>query len=491
MLKICQISAELAPFSKTGGLGDVAAALSGALHRAGQEVRVLSPLYATVDRRNLELTPVGSLQGIPLSLGRREVTFSVLATSLPGSAAPGGEDLAVYLIDCPELYDRPSIYTSDGDEPLRFAALSRASLECCQRLGWGPDVVHAHDWHTALIPLYLQTVYAWDRLFATSRTVLTIHNVAFQGVCSSELAGDLGFREHLGRLPQEDLAAGRINFLKAGILYADRLTTVSRTHALEIQTPEYGFGLDGLLRARSADVVGIVNGIDDRVWNPSTDPLIPYRYTADSPAGKGDNKRALLEELGLAHDSEAPLLGIVSRLTSQKGFDLTFEVLPEALAAHDLRLVALGTGEPEIEGFFQALEERFADKVRFIRAYSEELAHRIEAAADLFLMPSRYEPCGLNQMYSQVYGTLPIVRRTGGLADTVVPWDAATGEGTGFVFEHADAQGFRWALGRALEAWKDPEQWRRLRHNAMAQDFSWAHQVGPYLDLYSGLTSRL
>jgi starch synthase len=477
-VKIGMAAAELAPLAKTGGLGDVAAALGRHLARRGHDVRLFVPFYSRIDLGDAPVHPVEFLRDVPLQLGPHGYRFTVHTTPLPGS------ELWIYLVDCPALYHRPGLYTGDPDEHRRFLLLSRAAIEGFQRMGWAPDVVHVHDWHTALVPLYLQTVYAWDRLFAATRTVLTIHNVAYQGLFGAAVAGDFDLGPHAYRLHQQDLAAGRINFLKHGVLAADALTTVSRTHAREIQTDEYGFGLQDLLRARADRLVGIVNGVDYGDWSPETDPLIPHPYSAADLAGKAANKRHLLEELRLAYRAEAPLLGIVSRFVHQKGFDLAFEPLREALGSTDLRLVALGSGERQVEDYFRGLQGRFPDRVCYVNAHDNRLAHLIEAAADLFLMPSRYEPCGLNQMYSLRYGTVPVVRKTGGLADTVEPWDPATGAGTGFVFEHATREGVRWALRTALAAYRDRDGWGRLIQNGMAQGFSWERQVGLYEELY-------
>lgn len=488
-LRIVCACAELVPFSKTGGLGDVTAALAGVLHRAGHEVRVFSPFYSTVETVGKTFTPVEDLQDLTLTLGDRRYDYTVFRTPLPGSGDPerGIEDLEIYLIHCPDLYQRGSIYTENRDEPLRFGFLSRAVIECCRQLAWSPDVFHVHDWHTALLPLVLKTVYRGDRRLSGSKTVLTIHNIGYQGAFSADWVAPLGLAEHAELLDRDDLRAGRLNFLRTGVLWAGYLTTVSRTHAREIQTPEYGFGLDPLLRQRRDRLVGIVNGIDERIWNPEVDEHLPFRFSADDLAGKRNNRRHLCKELELPVESDVPLLAIVSRLTAQKGFDLAREPLAELLERGSLALVALGTGEPELEVFFRGLGERFPDRARFLNTYSEPWAHRIEAGADLFLMPSRYEPCGLNQMYSQKYGTVPVVRKTGGLADTVESWSPETGEGTGFVFEHTDSQGVRWALGMALETWKRPDHWRRLQQNGMARDFSWERRGEEYLRLYRRL----
>jgi len=371
----------------------------------------------------------------------------------------------------------------------KFAMVMETSNGTVWDAGFAPDVVHGNDWHTALLPLYLKTLYQWDQLFARTKTVLTIHNIAYQGVFPAGVVPNLGLADYAGLLHQEDLHRGVVNFLKTGALYADVVSTVSRTYAREIQTEAFGEGLDGLLRQRAGSVVGIVNGVDYSSWNPETDVHIPYRYTIDDVAeGKRENKLQLLGELGLPAAAEPPLLGIVSRLTSQKGFDLTFEPMTEALRHLDLRLVVLGTGESRYEEHFHWLQRTFPQKVCFYRGYSEPLAHLIEAASDIFLMPSRFEPCGLNQMYSLKYGAVPVVRKTGGLADTVEHFRSSTGEGTGFVFEHYDSTGFAWALKQALTVYQDREAWSRLRRNGMRQDFSWERQGAEYEQLYAAIT---
>jgi len=479
-LKICFAASEMVPFAKTGGLADVAGALPLYLHEEGHDVRVFLPLYSKIDTSKYSFTPVGFLTGLTMHLGPHPFEYSVFV------ARPSEESaLEVYLINCPQLYHRRSLYTGEWDEHLRFALLCGAAIECCQRMGWGPDVFHCNDWHTSLIPLYLKSVYSWDKLFRSTRSILTIHNIAYQGVFPAEVVPNLGLDEHRTLLFQQDLDAGVVNFLKTGVLYADAVTTVSRTYAQEIQGDEMGMGLAPLLRERSNTVVGIVNGVDYDTWNPETDPYLPRRYGIEDVAeGKAANKRHLLEELGLTYDAKAPALGIVSRLTSQKGFDLTFDPLPQALRHLDLRVVVLGTGESRYEEHFHWLQRTFPDKVCYYRGYSEELAHRIEAGCDIFLMPSQFEPCGLNQMYSLKYGTVPIVRKTGGLADTVQLWNPATGEGTGFVFDHYDSTGLAWALKTALTTFKDRKAWARLRRNGMEKDYSWDRQGAEYEKLY-------
>ena len=480
-LRICHIAAEVAPFSKTGGLADVCGALTKYLHAAGHEVRVFTPLYSVIDRTALDDQPIAGLQNLPLELGSHRYRYSVRAARVPGTRA------AVHFIDCPALYARERIYTSDPDEHLRYIALTRAAIECCQRLGFGPQILHAHDWHASFAPLFLQVAYGWDALFKHTRSVLTIHNIGYQGVFAASAVADLGLGARIDRLHQDDLRAGHINALKHGILYADAITTVSPTYAAEIRTAEYGMGLQEVLKARGAAVCGILNGVDYEVWDPRSDRYLPSHFDAAHLEIKAALKQEFLKRCELKVRAGAPLVGFVSRMAAQKGFDLTFDVLPRALLSQDFALVGLGSGERRYEEFFAKLQARFPGRVLFHRGYSDELAHWIEAASDLFLMPSKYEPCGLNQMYSLRYGTVPLVRRTGGLADTVASYDRATGRGTGIVFDDFSAAAFAQALQSAIELYGEPDHWRELVANGMREDFSWQRQAGLYVELYERL----
>ncbi len=478
------VSSEVAPFAKTGGLGDVCAALPRALRALGHDVRIVVPMYPRVRApgRTFELL----FQDITVALGARRVTFSIYTATLPDS------DVPVYFVRCPALYDRPSIYTQDADEHLRFITLAWAALKTCQHLAWSPDVVHANDWQTALLPLMLKTLFAWDRLFARTRSVLTIHNIGHQGTFSAQHLFDTGLGEVAHHFHQDQLREGRINFLLTGILYADAITTVSPTYAREICTPAHGVGLDPFLRMRGRAVMGILNGIDDREWNPAVDPRLPHTFSADDLAGKELDKQALTQRMGLPYDPRVPVVGLVSRLAWQKGLDLCFDVLPRALGRRPFQLAVLGTGEPKYEDFFRHLANRHPRRVAYHKGFSEDLAHLIEAGSDVFLMPSRYEPCGLNQMYSLAYGTPPIVHRTGGLADTVRTWNPKARTGNGFVFDHFNESGLAWALHYALDQWGDGHgesraSWRALQQNGMREPFGWQHRVGDYVAVYRSL----
>jgi starch synthase len=443
-------------------------------------VRVLMPGYSSLRSEGCEIQPVEGLESLSMRIGVWELSYAIDRLVLPS-----GHEL--YLLRCPALYDRPGLYTQDDDEHLRFLMLSRAAIEMCQHMQFAPDIFHCHDWHAAMIPLYLKTFYSWDRLFRNSRSVLTIHNIGYQGRFSSDIFDDLGLDWDRDKLHQDDLNNGEINFLKTGLLYADLLTTVSPTYALEIQTGEYGMGLDGILRSRSESLVGILNGVDYREWNPETDTLIPANYSADDLGGKAECKQALMRETGMKVAPDRPLIGVVSRLVSQKGVDLMQRVLPDLLSRHSFALAVLGSGEPRFESFFESLHRAAPDRVSYYRGYNNKLSHWIEAGSDMFLMPSAYEPCGLNQMYSLKYGTIPIVRATGGLADSVDMIEPKTARGTGVLFRHYDDRGLRWAILHALDLFTNKPLWRKIMVNGMAKDFSLQRQADEYVALFRRL----
>jgi starch synthase len=484
-LAVCALASEVTPLAKTGGLADVASALTRLLHSQGHDVRLFVPFYSQIDRSALEYHPIDFLRGVPVQLGPHGYTFDVYTARLPSSRT------YAYLLDCPVLYARPRLYTNDVDEHLRFLAFTRATFEVCRRMRWRPDVIHCHDWHAAFAPLLTKSIYRADPYVGDVPTVLTIHNIGYQGEFGRDAADALALGADAPLLHQDDLAAGRVNALKHGILYADAITTVSPTYAREIRGPEYGMGLEGLLNQRGDAVLGILNGVDYAEWDPRWDKHLPQNFGMFELERKAALKDRFLAKYALEPTSgRVPLFGIVSRMTAQKGFDLLRDTLPELLATRDVRLAVLGSGEPHYEQIFTALAERFPRRVLYRNGYDEPLAHWIEAASDVFLMPSRYEPCGLNQMYSLRYGTIPIVRRTGGLADSVQHFDPLTGRGDGIVFNDFDAPAMRWAMDTAIDWYRDAQSWERIMRNAMRADFSWTRQGAEYVRLFTRLARR-
>jgi starch synthase len=481
-LSICAIASEVVPFAKSGGLADVASALSRQLTAAGHDVRLFMPFYSLIKRDRLEATRVETLQGLSLVTGDHEYLVDIWVARLPGSATP------VYLVESDALYARPTLYTGDADEHRRFLILTRAALECCRLMNFRPHIVHSHDWHTAFAPLWLRSVYRLDPVFAGTRSVLTIHNIGYQGEFTAADVADLDLGSDAYLLHQDDFKAGRINALKHGILHADAVTTVSPTYAREITTPLYGMGMEQALAARGSAVRGILNGVDYEEWDPRSDKYPPIHFGPGESTRKAELKRNFLLRQGMKPtQGRVPLFGIVSRLATQKGFDLLTDTLPKLLQTHDVRLAVVGTGEARYEKFFAGLAEKYRGRAWFFGGYDEGLAHWIEGASDAFLMPSQYEPCGLNQMYSLRYGTIPIVRKTGGLADSVVHFDPATGTGTGIVFNDFDATAMGWALDTAMTWYAQPALWERIVQNAMRCDFSWETQCNEYLKLFAEL----
>lgn len=472
------IASELAPFSKTGGLADVASALPQALGRAGHDVTVVTPRYRGIGAGQWVSDVSATVAGVTFSAGLFEEPLG------PGARA--------LFVDCPPLYDRVGLYNAGQvdypDNPLRFAFLSIAALEWAAAQTAPVQVVHAHDWQAGLTGAYLSQHFARHASLARIPTVFTIHNLAYQGIADKAWLPRLGLGWDLftvGGLEFWD----RLSFLKAGVNFSDAVTTVSPTYADEIQRPEYGFGFDGVMRARAAALVGILNGIDTDVWNAATDPLLPAPFTARALAGKALAKRAVLEAFGLPAGDEAlarPLIGIVSRLVDQKGFDLVAQVA-DAIVDLGAAFVVLGSGDRRHEQLWRALAARRPATVGVHIGFDERLAHLVEGGADLFLMPSRYEPCGLNQMYSQRYGTVPIVRATGGLVDSVVPWDSATGKGTGFLFADYSGDAMLGAISRALEVFGRPAEWKKVQQNGMKADFSWDRSARAYVRVYKGV----
>lgn len=473
-MRILFVASEVSPYAKTGGLGDVAGALPAELRSRGHDVITVTPLYDGVDRSGLILRDAT----LRVDLGNHDITAGVF------------EDprTSTLFLDVPSLYGRATLYTDDPDEALRFAALSRLSLAVPAMLDWRPDVIHCNDWQTGLIPAYLRAG-AVGELTGTP-TLLTIHNLGYQGGFDAALIEDLGLAPIAHLVHQDHLRAGYVGFLETGILHADLVTTVSPTYATEIQTPALGLGLDPLLRERSDDVIGILNGIDTSEWNPLADSRIPFHYSAKSLWRKEWNKEALCQEAGLPYRRHVPVVGIVSRLVDQKGFDYVEGPLVHFLDTWDMRLVVVGTGAPEHEALFRRLSVDYPGQVAFFNRFDVALSHLVEAGSDIFLMPSRYEPCGLNQMYSLAYGTVPVVRRVGGLADTVSPFDPIIGTGNGLVFDDPTPVALGGALGRALTLHLNGRTWRLLQRNGMAVDNSWARRAAEYETAYLRAVGR-
>jgi starch synthase len=480
-LKICLLSSEIVPYAKTGGLADVAGALLHNLRAVGHEVCAFMPLYASVARKQQGLTAVREVQQVDLSIGSGQYQYSLRTADYPGT------DIPVYFVDCPALYGRDALYTLDADEHRRFLMLTLAALDGCRRLGFAAQIFHCNDWHTALLPMFLKTQYGSDPVLARAKSLLTIHNIGYQGIFPASAAADLGLGSAWSQLDQADLAQGMINPLKTGIKFADRVSTVSPTYAREISDSALGMGLEGALRARADRVAGILNGVDYQEWDPTHDPHLSAHFDSQDLRGKVINKEMLIAAANLNLPASRPLIGMVTRLAEQKGIDLLYEALPALLQAHEFGLVVLGSGDSRYGDFFEQLAQRFAGRVSYRSGFDDPFAHLIEAGSDAFLMPSRYEPCGLNQMYSLRYGTIPIVRNTGGLADSVEHFNPATGQGTGCVFNDYDAPAVRWAVETTLGWYKDPQSWRRVIRNAMVKDFSWQHQIGQYESLYAGM----
>ena len=475
-MRILHVASEVAPYSKTGGLADVLGALPRALAALGHEVTVVTPRYRSIDPERFGLAR--RLRGLAAPLGADTVAVGVYE----GQAASTPR-VRVYLIDHKPSFDRDGLYGDAkgdfADNARRFALLGSAALAVCAEFGAWPDVVHGHDWQAG--PAILFAKKRWGDLRAP-KTVFTLHNLAFQGLFPEKVVDELGLPRQYYH-PEGFEYYGQASFLKAGLALADRLSTVSPTYAREIQTPEHGLGFDGLLRARNKVLHGILNGADYDIWNPEKDIHLPATYSAEALAGKRACKAALQREMGLPVRADVPLCGSISRLTDQKGFDLVLGALPQILDG-DAQYVLLGSGDAALESALKQLQVKFPKKLAVRIGYDEALSHRIEAGCDLYVMPSKFEPCGLNQIYSLKYGTPPIVRATGGLDDTIVDFDARSRSGTGFKFEAYAAEALVGAWKRALAAWRSDDDFAGLVKRAMAQDFGWGRAAEAYTHLY-------
>jgi starch synthase len=490
-MKIVIVSPEVVPFAKTGGLADVAGALPKALSKLGHQVKVILPKYRMVDEEKFDLKNID----LPLP----EILIGDKKEKI-GLKSYFDKDFNVefLFLVCDKYFDRDELYKDpttgldykDNDE--RFILFDRGVIETLKLLDFQPEIIHCNDWQSALIPAYLKTLYSNDPFFKNISTVFTIHNVAYQGLFPRESFQKVGVDLELFYPTSPFEFWGKLNFMKAGIYYADVINTVSERYAVEIQSSsEFGYGLEGVLRDRSSDFYGVLNGIDYEDWSPQKDKFIPYNYSLKDLFGKEKNKRYLLELSGLPlSNCDLPLIGIISRLADQKGFDLIEEVAFEILSL-DLKMILLGTGDEKYHLFFSDLEKKYPKKLKVNLTFDNRLAHLIEAGSDMFLMPSRYEPCGLNQLYSLRYGTVPIVRETGGLADTIQDYNPKTGEGTGFVFKNYDAEELLIAIKRALRVYQDKKTWSKLMLKGMSQDYSWEAQARKYVELYKKAIDKL
>lgn len=476
MLKVLFVASEAVPFAKTGGLADVAGSLPKALRAQGIDVRVVMPKYGAVPEKYQE--KMRFLFATTVDVSWRRQYCGVLETEQDG--------VPVYFIDNEYYFRRDGFYGYEDDAE-RFAFFSRAVLDMLPEIGFEPDVIHCNDWHTGLVGVFLKLLYQGDARYAKIKNVFTIHNLKYQGVFSKQVVPDvLGLAwEYFNNGDLEFFDA--VNYMKGGIVYADVVTTVSRTYAKEVQYPYFGEKLDALLRSRADALHGILNGIDYDAYNPQTDAYIFARYDAEQPLGKVENKVELQKQLGLPVRRDVPLLAIVSRLVAAKGVDLFAHIVDELLTDEDVQLVVLGTGDRQYEELFKSLAWRYPTKVSANILFHNELAHRIYAASDLFLMPSQYEPCGIGQLIALRYGSIPVVRETGGLKDTIEPYNKYARTGNGFTFANYNAHELLFAIKRALGLYSDTSQWDSLVKNAMTSDYSWRHSAELYKALYAGL----
>ena len=486
-LRVLMVAAECVPFAKVGGLADVLGALPIALEKLGVSVTVAIPRHRVIDLHKFGFEPCPAPGDGRAWMGSEHIPYDVHRAKFPSSSVD------IFLIGNDRFFDRAGIYVDSAtgrdypDQADRWIFFQRATMEFFKNAS-AIDILHCHDYQSGLVPAYLRRFYRTDHAFRAARSMFTIHNMGYQGQFPRDATMRAGFSEAEFYPTSPFEFYGRTNFMKVGITCADLITTVSPTYAREIQESSvFGYGLEGVLRERSSSLIGILNGIDDRVWNPGKDSLIPARYTRSNLAGKLEDKKALLAKYGFDMSNlEWPVVAMISRIEAQKGFDLVVSVL-DHLLSWDLHFVLLGSGNRETEAYLRTIIHRHPGKAGIRFEFDNGSAHLVEAGADIFLMPSRYEPCGLSQMYSLRYGTVPVVRRTGGLADTVVEYDPSTGEGTGFTFTRYDPSELKAAIQRALALWPQKTKWRRLMRNGMSLDLSWKESAGKYVQAYERL----
>ncbi len=493
--KVLFVTSEVVPFIKTGGLADVSSALPQKLQELGHQVRIVVPKYGAIDERKYKIHEVVRLKDIKINVGEKEVVFSLRSSFLIGPKTR----VQIYFLDNPEYFgSRHSLYSDpltgedypDNDE--RFILLSRAVFELINKLGWVPDILHCNDWQCGLIPAYLKTWSQPDpqyaQLYTNVKSIFTIHNLTSQGIFpkstfdKTELSKELNSEKGI-------LHKGKVNFLKSGLVYSDMITTVSENYAKEISTKkEFGAGLDAILSKRKKDIYGIINGIDETIWNPEIDTKIEKKYSLKDIEDKKVNKEALAERFNFKYDENVPVIGMISRLIDDKGFDLLQKAFPQLMKLN-MHLVLLGAGDKKIQKFFMTLANKHSDKFSCFIGFDDELAHLIEAGSDMFLMPSKTEPCGLNQMYSLMYGTVPVARKVGGLADTVQQFNPKNGSGNGFLFEKYTAADMLSAIKDAVKIFStNKDAWLTIMKNGMKSNFTWLNSTKKYLDLYKKLT---
>ncbi|MFZ1080531.1 MAG: glycogen synthase GlgA [Candidatus Kryptoniota bacterium] len=490
-LNVLFLSSEVFPFAKTGGLADVASALPQALKEIGNDIRLAIPRYGFVSERKFRIHEIIRLKDIDIPIGKKTAKMNVKSSFLVGERTK----VQIYFIDSSEYYGRPGIYQDprskkdypDNDE--RFIFYSRGIFEILKLLGWVPNIIHCNDWQSGLVPAYLKKIYNRDPFFKKIKTVFTIHNVAYQGNFPKETFQKTGLPADVFT-PESAEFYGKFSFMKAGIVYSDYITTVSETYAGEIsESSEYGCGMEGVLKKRKKVFNGIVNGIDYSIWNPDVDAFLPFKYSIKSLDAKVENKKYLLKRFNMQYDPKVPLIGMITRLVEQKGIDLVIGAFAE-LMKMNVQFILLGTGEKGYHTKLESLAKKYPGKFALELRYDDELSHLIEGASDIFLMPSKFEPCGLNQLYSLKYGTIPVVRKTGGLADTVKEVNPQKGTGTGFFFEAFKPQEMLKAISRAVTLFCDEKNWKKIMHNAMMEDFSWTNSATQYSELYSKILEK-
>ena len=491
-LKILFITSEVVPFIKTGGLADVSSALPQKLQELGHQVRIVVPKYGAIDERKYKIHEVVRLKDLTTQIGEKEVVFSLRSSFLVGQKAR----VQIYFLDNEEYFgNRPSLYTdpvtgkdfTDNDE--RFILLAKSVFELISKLGWIPDIIHCNDWQCGMIPAYQKTLFKDDEMFKSIKTLFTIHNLSFQGEFPKASFSKSGLPKELNNA-KGVIHNNKFNFMKSGLMFADHINTVSETYSKEIcKDKEISSGLQTILCKRQKDIAGIINGIDPAIWNPEKDKHIAKKYTAKNLDQKVENKKALAEKFGFEFNENTAVIGMIGRLSDAKGHELVQKAFPELMKL-DIHLILLGTGEKKYHKFFESQISKYKDKFSCYLGFDDELAHLIEAGSDMFLMPSKTEPCGLSQMYSLIYGTIPIVREIGGLADTVDKYNEKSNTGTGFVFKKFDHKEMITEINRAIKIFtKDKDSWQKMMKEGMKMNFTWLNSAKNYVNLYRDVIS--